>query len=483
MGSMDPTVCGIVLLYLVGMLALGAWASRRRIHDSDDFIVAGRSLPWFLLAATLAATEVGGGSSMGVVKKAYGKWGLGAAWYVWTMALTFLVFALVAPRLSRTRCRTIPEFFRKRYGHFCSWMTSLLMIVSLVGLTAVQMVATGLVVSIMTGLSYTAAAVTAGLVVTVYTYLGGMWSVTLTDFVQWIFIVVGMAATVPFALARAGGTKAVLAALPAGQCSLFSGIGVGEILALTLIYVTSFLVGQEAMQRLYSARSERDARRGALATSGFYVLYGFIPPVLGLIALALVRQGTLPAAELARLGDNAILPLLAAHCLPAVLTGVLFAGLISATMSSADSNLLGAASIWANDLAPSFRKKEASEEQAVGSVRGAVLVVGLLSTAVAALNMKDLISVLKFSFTLRAAGPFFPFLLGHFWAGGSKTGARAALVGATAVVAVLVLAGIRPWGMDPVMPGLATGGLLYLLGSKLAPPRPEELVIMSAGDA
>jgi len=462
--SSDPTVLIIVGLYLLAMLGIGVWVARRKIHSADDFMVAGRRLPWFVLAATLAATEVGGGSSMGVVKKAYGEWGLGAAWYIWTMALTFLVFALLAPALTRTRCRTIPQYFSQRYSTGAAAITGLLMIAALVGLTAVQMVATGLVVSVMTGVGFGAAVVAAGVVVTVYTYWGGMWSVSLTDFVQWFFIVFGLAAAIPFALSHGGGAQQVLATLPPGATSLLSKIGAGEILSLCAIYVTSFLVGQEAMQRLYSAKNERHARRGALATSGFYLLFGFIPPALGLIALSLTRQGILSVDELTRLGDNAMLPLVAQACLPSALTGVLFAGLISATMSSADSNLLGAASIWANDLLP-LRNGPQTPEQGMRASRRAVLVIGAAATAGAALNFADLIEVLKFAFSLRAAGTFFPFVLGHFWDRGTNTGALASLVGATAVMAIFMATGIKPLGVDPVLPALVVGFALYVGGS------------------
>jgi len=148
---------------------------------------------------------------------------------------------------------------------------------------------------------------------------------------------------------------------------------------------------------------------------------------------------------------------------------MLFAGLISATMSSADSNLLGASSIWANDLVPLLAKEEISGERCMALSRRAVVWIGAAATAVAAMNLEDLIEVLKFSFSLRAAGAFFPFLLGHFWVKGSNAGALASLLGATAVVAGLVVAGSEPWGLHPVIPGLAVGLLLYVTVSLARP--------------
>ena len=105
---MDPVVLGIVFAYLAMMLAIGYYASKR-IKGNDDFMIAGRRLGPILMAGTLAATEVGGGSSLGVAEKAYGAWGLSAVWYVLTMTITFLLLAFIAPTLRAACVRTVPE--------------------------------------------------------------------------------------------------------------------------------------------------------------------------------------------------------------------------------------------------------------------------------------------------------------------------------------------------------------------------------------
>ncbi|MCA9669956.1 MAG: sodium:solute symporter family protein [Myxococcales bacterium] len=464
--AVAPLVYVVVAAYLLGMLALGLWAARARIESADDFMVAGRRLPWFVIAATLAATEVGGGSSMGVVAKAYGAWGLGAAWYIWAMALTFVVIALLAPRLIESRVRTIPQYFEQRYDRPSALVTASLMIVALVGLTTVQTMATGLLASTLLGIRYGSAALLSGAVVTLYTAFGGMWSVSLTDVAQWILIVVGMACALPFAISRAGGVGRVAAALPPAATDLFAKIGGAEIASLLVIYTTSFSVGQEAMQRLYSAKSGGAARAGALTTAAFYLLFGALPPLLGLVASVLVKQGVIAQAALSRLGDGALLPLLAQSALPPLLCGLLFAGLISATMSSADSNLLGAASIFTNDL---WRRDAEPTRALMQRTRAAVIALGVLTTLLAALEPRDLIDLLKLSFGLRAAGPFFPFVFGQLFSRGSRAGALAALLGATALTLALAASKHAPWGLDPMLPGLALGGALYFAGSLLRP--------------
>ncbi|MFC1503646.1 sodium:solute symporter family protein, partial [Pseudomonadota bacterium] len=96
----NTIVLGIVLGYLAFLVCIGIYSSKK-INNSEDFLVAGRRLGPFLIAGTLAATEIGGGSSLGVVEKAYGEWGLSALWYVATMGVTFTIIAMVAPMLRK----------------------------------------------------------------------------------------------------------------------------------------------------------------------------------------------------------------------------------------------------------------------------------------------------------------------------------------------------------------------------------------------
>jgi len=146
-------IVAIVVVYLLGMHGVAYWASRR-IKGNEDFMVAGRRLGPFMLAGTLAATEVGGGSSLGVTEKAYGNWGLSALWYVLAMAVTFVLLSLVAPKLREAMVKTVPEFFRVRYGPKNGLVTALIMIFPMVGLTAIQLMASATILSVMTGLIY-----------------------------------------------------------------------------------------------------------------------------------------------------------------------------------------------------------------------------------------------------------------------------------------------------------------------------------------
>jgi SSS family solute:Na+ symporter len=413
-------IVAIVVVYLLGMHGVAYWASRR-IKGNEDFMVAGRRLGPFMLAGTLAATEVGGGSSLGVTEKAYGNWGLSALWYVLAMAVTFVLLSLVAPKLRGAMVKTVPEFFRARYGPKNGLVTALIMIFPMVGLTAIQLMASATILSVMTGLSYWLSAIIVTVLVTEYSILGGLWSVTLTDVVQWLLITVGTAAVVPFAISAAG-------------------IGWPTICALIVMYFTSFAVGQEAVQRFYAARDGRAARRGALLAALFYAGYAFIPALIGIVAFSMVQTGTLDATMIEQNGARYVLPTLATHVLPAPMVGLLFAALISATMSSADSDMLAAGSIFANDIYRVYIHPDASDARVLRVTRWTMAAVGALSLGVALLDWRDMITVLMFSFALRAGGEFIPYIAGHYWRKATGFSSLASIVVGCGVVIYVKLA-------------------------------------------
>lgn len=149
---MQTTVIIIVVIYMMGMLGIGYWSSKK-ISSSTDFMVAGRRMGPILMAGTLAATEIGGGSSLGVVEKASNlgsaQWGLSAAWYVLAMGLAFVILLFIAPKLRSTEVKTVPEYFRRRYGRTAGLFTAVTMILPLIGLTAGQFMASATILSVM----------------------------------------------------------------------------------------------------------------------------------------------------------------------------------------------------------------------------------------------------------------------------------------------------------------------------------------------
>lgn len=207
-------VTAVVVIYLLVMLLIG-YLSSKKIESNTDFVVAGRRLGPFLMAGTLAATEIGGGSSLGVVQQGMESHGLSAAWYIITMGFAFVILTFLAPKFRAAMVKTVPEYFRRRYGKPSGIITSLIMFVPLIGLTAGQFIASSVILSTMLNLNYKTAVLIVGVVVTIYAIMGGLWSVTLTDFVQVFLIVIGMIIALPFGMNLAGGWDNVVANVPA----------------------------------------------------------------------------------------------------------------------------------------------------------------------------------------------------------------------------------------------------------------------------
>ena len=468
------TVTVIVVFYLLLMLFIG-WYSSKKITSNTDFMVAGRRLGPFLMAGTLAATEIGGGSSLGVVQQGMQNHGISAAWYIMTMGFAFVILTFLAPKFRAATVKTVPEYFRRRYGKSAGLITSIIMLLPLIGLTAGQFIASSVILSTMLGISYKTAVIIVAVVVTIYSIMGGLWSVTLTDFIQVFLIIIGMIIAVPFAMRLAGGWDNVVANVPAETFNMFKGYSPMAVISLTIMYVATFTVGQEAVSRYYAARDGKAAKQGSILAAIINFIYAFIPAILGIITLALINMGKFNAEDFADVGARYALPVLAMEAMPAVICGLLFAGIISATMSSSDSDLLGAGSIFANDIYRAVLKPDATSEEVMKVTKIVMAVVGVVSMFIALFNTSSLVNLLMFCFTLRAAGAFFPYVLGHYWTGASLAGTIASLISGSIVVVYLEkISGGMLFGMkvsQPIIPGLVVALVFFLVFSKIFPPK------------
>lgn len=477
---MNITIILIVVLYMILMLAIGYYSSKK-IESNTDFMVAGRRLGPLLMAGTLAATEIGGGSSLGVVANAYGPWGMSAAWYIIAMGIAFMILIPLAPKFRGSQVKTVPEYFRRRYDKFSGGFSGIIMLMALIGLTAGQFKASASILEVMLGIDYTTSLIIVTVVITVYAVMGGLWSVTLTDFIQVFLIVIGMVIAIPFALKLAGGWDTIRSTVPAEHFSLTKGIGGwGQIAGFVVMYVATFSVGQEAVSRYYAARDGKAAVQGTIIAAIINFVFAFIPVILGLAMLSLFNQNLLDSSVVGALANNTryALPVLAVSAMPAVVTGILFAGIISATMSSADSDLLGAGSIFSNDIYKIFIRKGASDKEVMKVTKITMVIVALFSL-VTALYANNILTLLAFSFTLRAAGTFIPYVMGHFWKKSSSAGSIASiLIGS--VVFFLMDRNILPSvpKVNDIIPAILISLVAFYAFSLIFPPKQEGTELM-----
>jgi len=330
------------------MLLIGFWSSRK-IKDTTDFLIAGRRLGLVLATATMFATWFGGESVIGTAGTVYkqGLYGIISDPFGASLAL-ILAGLFYAAAFRRLNLLTVVDIFEKFYSRRLEILATILMIPVYIAWLGAQIVATGLTFSTFTNIEPNLGMLIAGGVIVIYTICGGMWAVTLTDFVQMLILILGIITIFPFVITDAGGIKNVISSTPKEffiifpQTKNFSSwltyFGKWSMLGLGCV------VGQDLIQRSLSSRTESIARWSSILAGIIYFIMGIIIIFIGLSA-----RFVIPNLEHSEL----LIPTLANKYLAGIhqfLFGIFICGLIAAIMSSADSSLLAATSLFTNNI-------------------------------------------------------------------------------------------------------------------------------------
>src|SRR5688572_21551817 len=284
-----------VVLYLLVTIAIGLWAATR-VRNSKDYVVAGRSLPLYMSAATVFATWFGAETVLSV-SATFTRDGLGGivADPFGASFCLFFVAIFFARAFYRMDLLTIGDFYRKRYNKTAEVITSVAITASYLGWTSAQLTALGLVFWVLSGGAIdlsTGIMIGAGIVV-FYTIFGGMWSVALTDLFQSVVILLGLAAVAWLVGDMAGGaSKVIAAASEAGKFEFWPKGGSKEWLAFLAAWMTlaiGSIPQQDVFQRVTAAKDEKTAIRGTLIGGGVYFCFAFVPIFIAYAALVIDR--------------------------------------------------------------------------------------------------------------------------------------------------------------------------------------------------
>ncbi|MEE8536748.1 MAG: sodium:solute symporter, partial [Acidobacteriota bacterium] len=222
-------IWGGAALYVLAMLLVGFWA-HRRIQRSEDFIVAGRRLPLWLATATLSATWFGGATVLGAGGAAYKQGFYGVIPDPFGAGICLFIAGLIVVRtVRRMKLLTVPDFFRLRYGRQTDLVASIALTFAYAGWTAAQIVVIGKVLYSLADVNPVLGMVVGAIVVVTYTYFGGMWAVTITDFLQILILVLGLLVMLPLVIAACGGLSAYLSGVPEGSFNLMPPEGSGGL--------------------------------------------------------------------------------------------------------------------------------------------------------------------------------------------------------------------------------------------------------------
>ena len=454
-----------VILYLVLSIAIGIIAALR-VHNTRDFVLAGRTLPLYVVTAMVCATWFGSETVLGIsstfIKE--GLRGIVADPFGSSLCLV-LVGLFFAAKLYRMDLLTIGDYYRTRYDAAAELLTSLCIVVSYLGWLSAQIVVIGLVFNVVTGgaVSMDVGIVIGAAVVLVYTLWGGMYSVAWTNFVQMIIIVVGLLYIFVLIADKAGGVGTVVShAHAAGKLEFWPRLEARDVLAFIGAAVTLMLGSipqQDVFQRVTSARSERVAVAGSVLGGVFYFLLAFIPIFLAYSA-SLIDPGMV--AGLIDKDHQQILPTLIIGHTPLVAQILFFGALLSAVMSTASATLLAPSVTFTENVLKKFLRRELDDREFLRAMRIVVAAFAVGVTAFALNSNSTIYEMVVGAYKVTLVAAFVPLAAGLYWRRATAQGALAAIVGG--LVTWIALEVVAPDGLFP--PQLA--GLLVSIAGMIA---------------
>lgn len=327
------TACVILfialLVYFILLLLISFFYARKQ-HSLEDFFLASRNLPPFLVYVSLAASWLGATSTLVSVDEAYNQ-GISAFWVMGMPAvLTVLVFVFLFARpIRKLPITTLPDLVEMRYGKTVRHLAAIVIVWYMILLAASQMVALGNFLRLFLGTSYIYALILGTTVVLVYSVLGGFFSVVVTDGLQFFLLIAGLLGVFVFILGKVSWHETSLIVSELAKTNYFDFFhDINRNLWIVISFTCAWIISPIAWQRIQAARSEKAARQGLLAAAlTFILVYGIIV-FIGVFSLALFSGGGLEHPLLSTLIDS--------H-LGFILRILLFVAIVAAIMSTMDT--------------------------------------------------------------------------------------------------------------------------------------------------
>jgi SSS family solute:Na+ symporter len=428
---MNTILITFVVLYLVGTLALGAWAGTR-IKTTTDFAIAGRSLPLIMVITTTFATWFGAETVMGIPAR-FVQGGLGDIVedpFGAGLCLV-LVGAFFATKLYRLNLLTIGDFYRQRFGKGIEVFCSSAIILSYLGWVAAQITALGLVFSVLTNgaMSETAGMIVGTLAVLIYVVIGGFLAVAWTDFIQMIVLVVGLSIIAVFASDLAGGSGQVIAM--AQNADLFKFLppptftDIAMFIGAALTMMLGSIPQQDVFQRVMSAKDERSARLGAMIGGFSYILFAFVP--MFIVASAVVVMGD-SALQMAENDYQRLLPTFVLSKMPLIMQILFFGALLSAIKSTSSATLLAPSTSFVENILKNLRPHMSDRQQLLAMRVTIVLFAALVLLYAIAMQGTTIYDLVSSAYQVTLVGAFVPLVFGLYWKRSTTQGAIASLV-------------------------------------------------------
>ena len=458
-------IMAAIVLYLVGVIVIGVLYSKRN-KSADDFYLGGRKLGPLVTAMSAEASDMSSWLLMGLPGVALLAGLPEATWTAVGLAVgTYLNWLIVAKRIrhysQRVGAVTIPDFFSKRYHddkHILSAVAALVIIVFFIPYTASGFNACGTLFSSLFGVDYLPAMIISAIVIVAYTTLGGFLAVSTTDLIQSVVMTVALVVVVFFGIHAAGGWDAVVSnarSMP-GYLNLTQGydaaLGTAAsygplVIVSTMAWGLGYFGMPHILLRFMAIEDAKKLKTSRRVASIWVVVSMAVAVLIGIVGNAMIRAGAI--AELSSADSQRIIIKIADLIstngwFPAIIAGVILAGILAATMSTADSQLLAAASSVSQDIVRDTLGIKVSDKTAMRIARLTVMIIAVIAV-IWARNEGSVFTIVSFAWAGFGAafGPVM--LLALFWKKSNKWGAICGMIAGGAMVFIWKY-GVRPLG-------------------------------------
>ena len=450
---------GVYILILAGVSIF----SSKKVKTEEDFDVAGRSLPFWLLSFTFAGLWFGGGTVIGTTGVAfdYGFWSTEAAWGVipdpYGAGLCLILAGLFYfSTLRKLGGVTLADFFEAKFGKKAGLLSTLVMVFGWTFFVSAQIVVFGKIFNSILGWSYNLSIWLGMMMVVLYTIAGGLWSVALTDMVQMIIVLVGIIAAVPVGLNAVGGISEIKSLLPSEMLSFLPSFNpdisaAGRWLPWIsgwMIIALGSIASPDITQVAQAGVSDKDVKRASITAGIIYWFFGSLLVLLGLIGAALVANGTLNLEMLSN-DSELIMPVMIQKLFPLPLAVLFVSAILAAVMSSADGALLALSTLFTRNILPCFRKTSSDPKKELNYSRLVVIVFAIITTVIG-IYYPHAFLLMNFGFDCLLAGLFIPLTLAIYWKKISVKGFFTGII--SGILVRVVLSGIlEGWTLETVM--------------------------------
>jgi SSS family solute:Na+ symporter len=369
----------VIVAYFIVVLGIAYWAARREKNVSSDYFLAGRSVGWIAVGASLFASNIGSEHLVGLAGTGAAS-GLPVGHFELLASLILLLLGwLFVPFYLRSGVYTMPEFLERRYNSaartYFTWVSIVAYVLTKISVT---LFAGGIVMRAVTGLDFWTSAVILIVITGLYTVFGGLRAVIYTEVMQTLVLILGSATLMFVGLAAVGGWSGLEARLPADYFSMWRPSShpdfpwTGVIFGAPILGIWYWCTDQYIVQRVLAARNIKEARRGTIFAGFLKILPLFIFVLPGMVAAALY-------ADVAGNADSAY-PTLVTRLLPAGLKGLVLAGMLAALMSSLASAFNSCSTLLTLDVYRKWRPM-ATEQRLVTVGRMTTMVLVVLGLA------------------------------------------------------------------------------------------------------